>query len=106
GTAYSGNMDFMTPDNSLLVDYRRIPITQQLPFYRKGCLWADPDLEQAAKWMRWVFEHPEEARALGARARAEAGHMLSLDAAGARMARRLEELRAERVAGRGSRRAA
>lgn len=106
GTAYSGNMDFMTPDNSLLVDYRRIPITQQLPFYRKGCLWADPDLDQAAKWMRWVFEHSEAARALGGRARVEAGRLLSLDAAGARMARRLEELRAERVSGGGSRRAA
>ena len=25
-TGYSGNLDFMTPSNSLLVDYRMVPI--------------------------------------------------------------------------------
>ena len=47
-TGYSGNLDFMTPDNSRLVDYRRVRITQELPYYGKGCFWAEPDLNHAA----------------------------------------------------------
>ena len=92
-TAYSGNLDFMTPENSLLVDFERVPITMDLPYYRKGCLWADPNLSQAAKWMRWVYEYPTEARMLGAQARVAATRLLSLEAAGERMAGRLRELR-------------
>jgi glycosyltransferase involved in cell wall biosynthesis len=91
-TAYSGNLDFMTPANSLLVDCDRVPITQNLPFYRKGCLWAEPSVEQAAAHMRWVYRHPAEARALGARAREETGRLLSVRSAGERMRRRLEEI--------------
>jgi glycosyltransferase involved in cell wall biosynthesis len=91
-TGYSGNLDFMTADNSLLVGYRRVPITQKLPFYHRGAVWAEPSVEEAAGWMRWAADHPEEARALGARARAEAGRRLSVEAAGRRMRARLEEI--------------
>jgi glycosyltransferase involved in cell wall biosynthesis len=93
-TGYSGNCDFMTPQNSRLVDYQRVPITQNLPFYRKGCLWAEPSIEQAASWMRWAFDHRDEARELGAKAKVEVTERLSLQAAGERMAQRLHELRA------------
>jgi hypothetical protein len=44
--------------------------------------------------MRWVVEHPEAARALGERARGEVRLVLSLEAAGRRMAARLAELEA------------
>lgn len=92
-TGYSGNLDFMTPANSRLVDYRRIPIDQELPFYRKGCLWAEPDYDQAAAWLRWVYDHPADAQALGERARQDLRRLLSFESAGARMASRLQELR-------------
>ncbi len=64
-TAYSGNMDFTTPTNSLLVKYRLVEIERDHGPYRKGNLWADPDLEHAAELMRWVVEHPEAARDIG-----------------------------------------
>jgi glycosyltransferase involved in cell wall biosynthesis len=92
-TGYSGNLDFMSPTNSLLVDYRMVPITQELPWYRKGCRWADADIDHAAERMRWVYEHAEEARALGTRARQETSRLLSLPAAGQRMLERLEAIR-------------
>jgi glycosyltransferase involved in cell wall biosynthesis len=92
GTNYSGNLDFMTPENSRLVDFVKVPITQDLPIYRKGCLWADPSEEHAAHWMRWMHEHRDEARALGDRARKELSELLSLKAAGQRMAQRLQEI--------------
>ena len=96
-TGYSGNLHFMNRDNSLLVGYERTEIPEDLPpSYPKGCVWAEPSVEEAAHWMRWVYEHREEARALGARGREEAGRLLAPEAAGRRMRRRLEEIRAGR----------
>ena len=64
-TAYSGNVDFTWPSNSLPVEYERVAITQDLPFYPRGSVWAEPSVAQAAAHMRWVYEHQEDARALG-----------------------------------------
>ncbi len=53
GTAYSGNLEFMTPDNSCLVDYRMVPIARGEYLYDDPRFqWADPDVEQGAAWMR------------------------------------------------------
>jgi glycosyltransferase involved in cell wall biosynthesis len=91
-TGYSGNLDFMTPANSLLVEHERVAVTEDLPVYSKGSVWAEPSTAHAAQCMRWVYEHPEEARALGSRARVEAGAALSVEAAGRRMAQRLRDI--------------
>ena len=67
-TGYSGNLDFMTPENSLLVDYRLVPVRPgEYPGWEDQ-EWADPDLEQAARHMRAVREDPALARRLGAAA--------------------------------------
>jgi glycosyltransferase involved in cell wall biosynthesis len=67
-TAYSGNMDFTTPENSFLVNYRLVRIEQEGP-YPKGYSWADPDLDQAAELMRFVYKNKEAAAERGRRAR-------------------------------------
>jgi glycosyltransferase involved in cell wall biosynthesis len=92
-TAYSGNLDFMSPANSLLVNFKRVAIDHDHGVYKKGNVWAEPSVEHAASLMRQVFDHPEAARALGERAREEARKLLSLEAAGQRMARRLHTIR-------------
>jgi glycosyltransferase involved in cell wall biosynthesis len=92
GTGYSGNVDFMTPTNSLLVEYQRVPITSEVQFYGKGNIWAEPSVAHAAQCVRWVYEHQEEARLLGLRARDEMKSLLSFEASGKRMAERLREL--------------
>src|SRR5437773_9869253 len=89
----------MTPANSLLVGYERVSITQTLPISRKGAVWAEPSMAEAARAMRWVYEHPAEAQALGRRACAEVSQLLSMPAAGQRMARRLEAIRVARRQG-------
>ena len=57
-TAYSGNMDFTHPDNSLLVNYELIQLDRNEGPYRKGMWWADPDTEHAAHQMRKVIYEP------------------------------------------------
>lgn len=69
GTAYGGNVDFMTLENSYLVNYALTEIDRDYAPYQKGWHWADPDLDHAAVLMRHVYENPEEARAIGRKAR-------------------------------------
>ncbi len=60
-TSYSGNMDFMKADNSFLVKHRLVEIQRDWGPYKKGNVWADPDLDHAAELMRHVYEHRESA---------------------------------------------
>jgi glycosyltransferase involved in cell wall biosynthesis len=66
-TNYSGNLDFMSTENSLLVDYRMTQLEEEAGSYERGTRWAEPDVENAANLMRWVYEHRAEAKAIGAR---------------------------------------
>jgi glycosyltransferase involved in cell wall biosynthesis len=91
-TNYSGNLSFMTPENSWLVDYKLKEITGGGPIYTQGNRWADPSEEHAAKLIRDLFERREEAAAKARRAQSELRMKLSLQAAGDRMARRLKEV--------------
>jgi glycosyltransferase involved in cell wall biosynthesis len=91
-TGYSGNLDFMNRDNSFLVDYERVEIKEDRPIYTRGNFWAEPSIEQAAGYMREVYEHRDEARARAQRSQAETQSLLSLEAAGKRMRARLEQI--------------
>lgn len=51
-TAYSGNLDFMKPDNSILVPYTLVPVGKQAFPYPEDSQWAQPDIEFAADAMR------------------------------------------------------
>ena len=91
-TGYSGNLDFMNSENSLLVDYEMVEITEDRPIYTRGNVWAEPSVDHAAALMRQVFERPEEARRRALGARQEVARHLSLESAGNRMRARLEQI--------------
>ena len=95
-TGYSGNLDFMTADNSILVPYEKTALPQDYMVYRKGSVWAEPSVAAAAEAMRRVVDRPAEARALGERARQGISSVLSLEAYGRRMGERLEQIRRNR----------
>jgi glycosyltransferase involved in cell wall biosynthesis len=92
GTGYSGNLDFMTPENSYLVEYELGRVGPDCEIYPADGEWAQPSVEHAAQLMRYVYENPEEAAAVGARAREDVARELSPQATGAAMRRRLAEL--------------
>jgi glycosyltransferase involved in cell wall biosynthesis len=53
GTGYSGNLEFMNHENSCLVDYELVPVRKGEYLYDDSRFrWAEPDLEQAAHYMR------------------------------------------------------
>jgi glycosyltransferase involved in cell wall biosynthesis len=76
GTNYSGNTDFMTPENSYPVDFKLRPITPDDHYYQPdfetvyeaGQLWAEPDIDQAADFMARLYEHPQLREHSGAQA--------------------------------------
>jgi len=68
-TGYSSNTDFMTATNSFLVKYHLTEIDQDYGPYKKGCVWAEPDLDHAAELMRYVYRNPESALKIGSQAR-------------------------------------
>jgi len=94
-TGFSGNTDFMTEENSFLVDYTLARVGKDGENYPPDGHWADPDLDHAAEQMRRVYEDPD-----GARAKAAAGgpallERLSLDRIGGIARARLERLAAQ-----------
>jgi glycosyltransferase involved in cell wall biosynthesis len=94
-TGYSGNLDFMNSDNSLLVGYEKVEIAEDRPIYTRGSFWAEPSVEQAAAYMRDVYDDPDEARARARRVQPETQRLLSLESAGRRMRARLEQIAAD-----------
>ncbi len=95
-TNFSGNVDFMDDSNSLLVPYKLVKLGKPIPPYDADLEWADPSIEHAAQLMRRVYDNQAWAREVGARGKASAEANLSLDAAGRRIAARLEEIRSLR----------
>ena len=93
-TGYSGNLDYMTPQNSYLVDYSLVPIGPGKEPYPAEGEWAEPDVEHAARLMREVFEGREEAARRASRGAADIRTTHSPEAAGRAMAARLRLLMA------------
>ena len=96
-TAYSGNLDFMKPDTSCLVPYTMVRIARDLGPYLRGSLWAEPDVEAAAVFMRDLARAPDRARELGERGRAYVARALDRDRSARLMRGRLEQVRAGKL---------
>ena len=60
-TAWSGNMEYMTNMNAALVNYRMIPVNGEYFGSIPGdnLMWADPDVDEAAKFMRRMVDDNE-----------------------------------------------
>jgi glycosyltransferase involved in cell wall biosynthesis/2-polyprenyl-3-methyl-5-hydroxy-6-metoxy-1,4-benzoquinol methylase len=95
-TGYSGNLHFMTPENSYLVDYARVKVPTGCDPYPTTAQWAEPDLDHAAALMREVYERPERAVARAKRGQADILERHSRQASARRVAERVAAIRGER----------
>ncbi len=99
-TGYSGNTDFMPPGSAALVGYEARPITHHDhrfgaefgDWYTVGSLWAEPDVDQAARWLRRLADSPRLRAEMGARAIEAIRETCSAEVVGGIMTRRLAEL--------------
>jgi glycosyltransferase involved in cell wall biosynthesis len=96
-TGYGGNTDFMPPGSAATVGYRIRPITEAdhrfgprfSDWYRPGQLWADPNVTQAARWLRRLADSPALRREMGGHAVEAIRAWSSYEAVGDAMRRRL-----------------
>jgi glycosyltransferase involved in cell wall biosynthesis len=93
GTGYSGNLDFMTVDNSCLVGYDLVPLAEDVGPYQKGQFWAEPDVRHAARLMVRLVEDEAWRREKAERGRTTIQTWFSPTAVGRRYRSRLAVLR-------------
>lgn len=55
-TNWSATTEFTTEDNACLVDYDLVELEHAIGPYKKGSRWAEPDINQAAKYMKQMYE--------------------------------------------------
>jgi glycosyltransferase involved in cell wall biosynthesis len=70
-TGWSGNLSFMTPENSFLVDVELVDIAKDVRVYGGLGQWAEPSIDHAAKLLQLVTEQPEVAQSRAAQATAD-----------------------------------
>lgn len=62
-TGWSGNLSYMNFNNACLVSYRFVPAQgdahYSARFLGKTGFWAEPDITEAAQWMKSLVENPE-----------------------------------------------
>lgn len=89
-TNFSGNVDFMTPDNSIPIPYA-VRLVQPGDYPDgNGQYWAEPDHDAAVEAMRWVVDNPDAAAALGQRAQADMAANHSFEHVGRQVAATLK----------------
>jgi glycosyltransferase involved in cell wall biosynthesis len=97
-TGYSGNLHFMTGENSFLVEYQLASAGAECGPYPSGARWAEPDLQHAAQLMRAVYQYPDEAVRRGERGRADLLFNHGVMASASAISRRLAGIRQTRAA--------
>ncbi|MBP1966973.1 glycosyltransferase family 4 protein [Paenibacillus aceris] len=73
GTRWSGQLEYMNEENSYLIRVKKlIPVRLKDhpdPSKYEGHYWAEPSTKDVQRKMRFVYEHQDEAKACGRRAR-------------------------------------
>src|SRR5581483_6457936 len=99
-TGYGGNTDFMPPGSAAVVGYDSRVITMAdhrfgadfADWYRPGQMWAEPNVGQAAQWLRRLADSPALRERMGARAVEAITAWSGYDAVGQAMLRRIKEI--------------
>jgi len=91
-TGYSGNLDFMTENNSCLVRYDLCPVPDGAYPFSEGQVWAEPDTAHAVDQMLKLVSDRDYARELGERASRDIRVNFSYRATGLRYLDRIREI--------------
>lgn len=91
-TNWSSNTEFMNSDVSCMVDYKLITIEQDMPPFKAGNRWAEPDIGQAAEYMKKLYKNKEFYQKTAENAKTYIKEELSMKRVSDRMEKRLEEI--------------
>lgn len=91
-THWSGNTDFMNQDNSLPVSYELVELVKDIGPYKKGQVWADPNINDAADKMLCISKDSELQSSIGSKAREYIINNYSSQITGLEINKRISEL--------------
>ena len=91
-TGWSGNMDFMTPDTSLIVGHRLVRVPDGAYPHWEDQSWADPAVDEAAAHMIHLVDSPQSGYAVGRQAAHRVRAHFGFRATGMRVASRLDAI--------------
>ena len=91
-TSWSGNLDYMTRENSLLVDHRLVPVRAGEYPCAAGQVWAEPDVDHAVELLDAVIGDPARARAIAAIGRRDVRLAHGFRAVGIRVLDRVSQI--------------
>jgi glycosyltransferase involved in cell wall biosynthesis len=91
-TGYSGNMDFMNSNNSILVPFELVPVAEDAYPYPKDSRWAQPDIEFAADAMRTLSLNKEKRLQIGNQALSDVTSQFTMERAAEFARVRVEDL--------------
>ncbi len=91
-TNWSSNTEFMNEDVACMVDYKMITIEKDMPPFKAGNRWADPNIHQAAGYMRKLYEDKGFYRYQAEKAKAHVKDVLGMERAAGLIKERLEEI--------------
>ena len=93
-TGWSGNLDFITPENCLLVNHELVEVGENEYPFGKGQMWAEPDIGHAAELLEAVLDDRARAREIAARGRRDVRLGHGYRAVGLRIMARVNEIKA------------
>ena len=91
-TGWSANMDFMTANNSLPVEFKLEPLKHAVGAYPAGPLWAEANIEHAAACITQLLDKPDLRSRLGQQAMLDIRRMLNPETVGRAVATRLHTI--------------
>lgn len=91
-TNWSANTEFMNPGVACMVDCRLIEIEETVGPFRKGQKWAEPDVHQAAGYMKKLYSDKEFYEKISRNAQDYIREKLGMDQAVRKMMERLRHL--------------
>lgn len=91
-TNWSSNTEFMNSNVACMVDCDFVSLKKDSPPYKKGSVWAEPDIDMAARYMRKLYRDPEFYNKLKREARAYILEKLSMENAVGRLEKRVGEI--------------
>ena len=92
-TNWSANAEFMDETCAGCIGYRMVPVGDQYAYETKESdRWADPDIHEAARYLKKLYEDPEYRKQVSQAGKEHIRKTLSVEKCGERMKKRLEEI--------------
>ena len=91
-TAYSATVEFTDESSAVMVPYEQVTLKNDVIVYRKGTVWAEPDIDAAAKGIRKLYDDPEFRKRISEAAIVKVKETLSLDIAAEKLKSYIDEI--------------